>query len=318
MNCRNYLPLVLQAALLAACTAAEEPPQASLPAAETARTEFLREGAQEVSVFAFREQNGVFRYDTLYRDGWSPEGRMSVRMPYGRYKFLFVSGASAFAQEPSPLTRLTAWEEVAFRLREDAASEGTFLPAGELFLQYPAAAADSVYTLGNAGGTVGAKLSRAVCQIGIALKRGYRDGDGYMEVPYEKPRNILDDIARVEVRAASSGLRVSPAGSSGSAVVTASLDASACRELTEEGFVLLDGPFLLPPADGGELQLELDVTPAEGSPLAPKQLRLAGEAGRNERLEVTLWVTAGYPEIGVEIRVAPIGRTQEGDTGIWE
>lgn len=72
------------------------------------------------------------------------------------------------------------------------------------------------------------------------------------------------------------------------------------------------------PAGGEAIDLLLSVVPATGATLQPTQLRLAGKAERNKRLDVTLWITSGYPVIGVEIDVAPIDREQEGDWGIWE
>ena len=66
------------------------------------------------------------------------------------------------------------------------------------------------------------------------------------------------------------------------------------------------------------MTLDLSVVPAEGAALQPVQLHLTGRAERNKRLDITLWITSGYPVVGVEIRTAPIEREQEGDTGIWE
>ena len=93
-------------------------------------------------------------------------------MPAGQYKFLFVSGAGEnLALEPAPLTGQTTWEQTAFTLREDPAAPGMYLPADDLFLQFPAADADAVYTLGGADVTVSARLTRAVSRIGVTVKR---------------------------------------------------------------------------------------------------------------------------------------------------
>ena len=220
--------------------------------------------------------------------------------------------------EPDPIDRQTAWEEVAFALRENAEVPGTCLPADELFLQYPASDADAVYTVGGRDLTVPATLRRAVCRIEVSVRRGYRDGRQYVEVPYEKPHSVLDEVERIELSAGNTGLRVNPSGSGGTAVVTAVLAAADYAELTDGGFVRLEGPFVIPPADGGEVTLDLSVVPAEGAALQPVQLHLTGRAECNKRLDITLWITSGYPVVGVEIRTAPIEREQEGDTGIWE
>ena len=305
---------------VAACTACAEPETANtVPNQETTRVTLRREGAADVSVYAFRLQGERFLFDTLFREGWTSDGRMSVRMPSGRYKFLFASGAAGrLVLEPEPLTRQTAWEDASFVLRENAEVPGTRCPADELFLQYPASEAEAIYTVGGTDLTVPATLRRAVCRIEISVKRGYHDGTRYVEVPYGGAQSVLDEIDRIELSAGGTGLRVNPAGSSGTATVAARLAAADYTELTDGGFIRLEGPFVIPPANGGEVGLDISVVPVSGAALQPVRLHLAGQAERNKRLDITLWITSGYPVIGVEIRTAPIEQEQEGDTGIWE
>lgn len=310
--------LALTLLILAAC-AEPEPSADPLPASAATRVMLQRQGTDEVSVYAFRRQGTSFLFDTLYREGWTADGRLQVRMANGSYKFLFVSGADeGFVSQPMPITQQTAWEDVAFALRANNAVSGTCLPAGELFLQYPPSAAHTVYTVGGSGLTVPARLTRAVCRIGIALKRGYREGAGYVEIPYAKPHSVLEEIERVEITARNTGRSITPDGSSGSATVAATLLTTDYTELTDSGFVLLDGPFILPPAEGSEIDLDISVVPSAGASLRPVRLQLTGSAERNKRLDITLWIASSYPEIGVEIHTAPIEREQEGDSGIWE
>ncbi len=318
MKIRYCTAVVLASVAFAACS---EPTQETVVASGSAETRVTlqREGTQDVSVYAFRGQGDTFLYDTLFRDGWTPDGILKVHMPSGRYKFLFVSGAGEhLALEPAPLIGQTSWEQTAFSLRPDPDAPDAYLAADELFLQFPASDADAVYTLGGTNTKVSARLTRAVCRIGITLKRGYRDGTGYVEVPYPLPHSVLDEIDRIELTAGNTGLRVRPDGSSGQASVRATLLAADYAELTEQGFVRLDGPLVIPPAGGEPVALDLSVVPAAGSPLQPARLQLTGKAERNKRLDVTLWITSGYPAIGVEIDIAPIDREQEGDAGIWE
>ena len=163
--------LILAAAVCAACS---EPERADGgPNPQTTRVTLRREGAADVAVYAFRRQGDRFLFDTLFREGWTSDGRMSVRMPNGQYKFLFASGAAdRLVLAPEPLTRQTAWEEVHFALRENAEAPGTCCPADELFLQYPASDADAIHTVGGADLTVAATLRRAVCRIEVSVKRG--------------------------------------------------------------------------------------------------------------------------------------------------
>lgn len=318
MNYRKFTAFVLAAVACAACS---EPERENGPAPATGSTRVVlqQEATRPVDVYAFRLQDGTFRFDTLFREGWTPQGTLSVRMPNGRYRFLFAAGGGAnLSLAPTPVEGQTSWDDVAFTLRESAVTSGTYLPADDLFLQYPAANAAKEYTLAGTELTVPAALTRAVSRIRIFVKRGYRNGEDYVEVPYAAPHSALEQIDRIELTAANAGLRVRPDGSYGTASVDAALDAAEYAELTPDGFVRLDGPLVIPPADGADVALELTVVPAAGVSLQKKQLKLTGKAERNMNLDVTLWLTSDYPTIGVEIRTAPIEAAQDGDSGIWE
>ncbi|WP_418983374.1 hypothetical protein [Alistipes sp.] len=320
MNYRIITGFVLAAAAFAACSEREGDASPSpAPDGTSTRVELLGEGIGNGTVYAFRRQDDRFLFDTLFRAGWNPQGSRSVRMRRGDYRFLFASGEGEnLSLTPASLTRATTWEEAAFALRADDAAAGVCFPADELFLQFPAADAERIYTVGSSNVSVSARLTRAVSQIGVTLKRGYRDGAGYVEVPYTAPHSVLDEIERVDLTVSGAGRSVRPDGYAGTAAVSASLATADYTELTEQGFVRLDGPFILPAADGAPVALTLAVTPAAGSALQPVEVTLEGLAERNKRLDVTLWITSGYPVVGVEIRTMPIGQEQNGDEGIWE
>lgn len=314
MKLRKYTLSLLAAVAMAACS---EPNNTAAPDPDLpGRITLLREGAQQITAYAFRRQGDRFLFDTLFREGWSSAGRLSVRMRSGSYKFLFAGGEGENLPL-LPLSRQTAWEEIAFTLKE-ATAPGSYLPADELFLQFPAADAEKVYTVADTEQTVRSRLTRAVCRIVVVLKRGYRDGGQYVEVPYPSQQSVLDQVGGVELAASGTGLSVNPAGTTGTATVWASYSAADFTALSETGFARLEGPFVLPSADGGEIVLNLKIEPAPGAALAASQLQLSALAERNKQLEVTLWVTSAYPEIGVEIQTVPIEDEQQGDTGIWE
>ncbi len=316
MKLGKYMLSVLAAALLAAC--AEPENEAMTRTDEGTRITLFGEGSHEVTAYAFRKQGDRFLFDTLFREGWTADGRLSVRMRSGSYKFLFAGGGEDLALQPDPLTRQSAWEEVAYALREDDTAPGSYLPAGELFLQFPAADAETIYTVSGTDQTVRARLSRAVCRILITLKRGFKEGSRYFEAPYAAPQSVLDGIGRIEMTASGTGLCATPAGSCGTAVVRTAFSAGDFTVLPETGFARVEGPYLLPPADGGTIVLDLTVLPATGAALAPAQLQLNAPAERNKQIDVTLWITSGYPAVGIEIDTSPIDEERTGDAGVWE
>lgn len=320
MNYSKYMGFVLSALCLAACS---EPERAMAPSGTGAgESELLLQHAgplEGVSVFAFRRTEDRFLYDTLFRGNWDTQGRMSVRMRNGDYKFLFTEGAGAALKlMPEPLTKQTAWEEAVYALQPDASGAGYSLPADELFLQSPAAVAETVYTVQGERQTVSARLTRAVGRVDVVLKRGYKNGDTYIEVPYTAPHHILEQVAGLELEIDGVGSQLTAAGSTGTAKTRVRFDAASDAELTDEGFARFEGPFVVPPAGGTPVQVDVKVTPAAGSPVPAAQVGVAGTVERNQRLEVTLWITSDYPTFDVEVRLTPITDEQDGDTGVWE
>lgn len=302
--------------MAAACSeSGTEPPQRSVSPSAGGTQVFLQQQAgREPSVYAFRLDGDAYRCDTCLCEGWKPDGTLRAHLPQGKYKFLFAEGVgSNLTPVPDPLVGAT-WEQAVFERTAD--DEGGRLPSDELFLQGADDAAQ-VYELGSAPVTVRAELKRAVGRLTLAVKRGYRDGESYREVPYTSPQSVLDALERVDLRIAGSALRVGVAGGSGEADVVASLLLTAAAP-DADGFVRLDGPFLIPPAGDEPVRLELELVPAAGSPLKHTTLRKEGKVERNKQLEVTLWITTVYPSIAVEITQRPIGDSQEGDSGVWE
>ena len=66
MNNRIHTTIILAAAAFAACSGLERAD--IVPATKTSRIMLVREGAADVSVYAFRRQGAVFLFDTLLGD----------------------------------------------------------------------------------------------------------------------------------------------------------------------------------------------------------------------------------------------------------
>lgn len=319
MKLLHSFALLSAAILTGACTSSErEAP--GLPAPEPGSTDVVlqKQGAREdLTAYVFRLDGDAYRLDRVLSDGWSADGTLRVYLPDGSYRFLFAEGGGSTLQPvPAPLDG-AAWEEVCFERKTDPARPDTWLPTGELFLQKPDEARRE-YLLAGTRLTVPAKLTRAVCEVVLNLKRGYpKPQGGYTEVPYTTPHTVLDQIDRVALTVTGSALRVGIGGGSGTAEVHAELSASQAV-LSDDGFARITGPMLIPPADGTDVGLHLAVTPTENASIAPAELDLKGPCVRNQRLEVTLWITSAYPTIGVEVDLTPITDEQAGDSGIWE
>ena len=82
MNNGIHTTIILAAAAFAACSGSVRADIA--PVTETSRIMLVREGAADVSVYAFRREGAVFLFDTLFREGWTPDGKLSVRQRGGR------------------------------------------------------------------------------------------------------------------------------------------------------------------------------------------------------------------------------------------
>lgn len=320
-NMKPVLYIVAAAALLGSCSEhAGEEGYTPVSPDQTRQITLRQTYGADASVLVFREEEGRFLYDTLFNGGWSPEGRMTVRLPNGEYRFLFSHGAGTnLALTPAtPQKGVTAWEDISFTLAGNPSSGGSCMPADELYLQYPATDAEKVYSLRGAPQTVEAQLHRAVGQVGLILKRGYIEGGKYVELPYENSRNILEDAGSLTIEIDSSGKSVTPDGTSGTARILYSMERGSQKEITPEGFAKFDGPFIIPPADRQPVPIKVSVQPAPGSAMPASTLSMEGTVERNKRLEITLWFTSVYPEIGISIDTLPIEEVEYGDSGIWE
>lgn len=315
MYARILFGSLLGGALLSAC-AEQEPLSPPVPGRDVPNVEIeTRAAGRPVSIYVFRQGGDGFRFDTLLGENWPADGRLRAALPRGEYRFLFAGGADGVKVSPEPLLPGTALEAFGFEAVEDG-QQGYVLLAGELFLQSPAGA-DSVYRVGNEVTSVSGRLTRAVGRVDVVLKRGYRDGDSYVPVPYAEGENILRHFASVELDIAGVGTRVTPWESAGEARVRTVLDAAA-GELSPEGFASLEGPYVIPPQGEGELTVTLTLNRPAGDVRTPVSSAVRGKLGRNERLEIVLWLDVAEPTVGVTVRTEPMSAVADGDTGIWE
>lgn len=280
-----------------------------------ARSVNFAAGTDDVEVLIFGRNDTYFTYLGRVSQGWDAEGKTSVGLEVGDYKFLFYKSARLNTQVSPGLQAGTKAEEVKIVLREDAAHPDYHLPADEVFLPETLEMAERIYEI-RGGETVRNTLTRAVGRIVVELKRGASENGVIDSLPYEEGSNILDDIEGITLDISNVGEAVSPAGASGSTrTLWVSSEASV---FPESGFAVFDGPFVFPPEDAGETTVVLTLFPKAGSAFPEMVQTVQGKVERNKKLVITLWVTSTYRFIGITVHTDPISETTEGDQGIWE
>lgn len=269
------------------------------------------------TVFVFRKEGNSFLYYSTITEGWSAQGEVKTSLPMGKYKFLI---AQTFGEncllDPNPLLPGTAYEEIKFEVKPDAANPGYLLAADELYLP-EADVADSIYAIERES-TVSCTLKRAVSQLLVSVKQGYKEGTEFISVPYPSGHSVADLIRDIEIE-------VSGIGNFTNAFQTMGTGKSLFRfsvrqeEITPEGFAEITGPFIFPPSNAGkEIGLKVILYPEDGSPFPLTERQFTGIAGRNEQLEIRLWLNTAYKLIDITLERTPISAEAAGDQGIWE
>lgn len=273
-------------------------------------------GSDHVSVFIFRENQSLFSYYSVVNSGWSPEGKVTVALPLGNYKFLFTGPfGTRSSLSPDPLTSDSRFEDIRFLAKEE--TSGFVLPVDELFLQDPQLA-DSIYQIRQPA-TVSCLLKRVTSEAVFILKRGYPDGNEYRPLPYSDGKNILNHIQALDVTLENVATTLNLQGTDGSGKLHVTLTPADQDSLTGEGFVVFQGIKVFPSPTGISSRISLSLTPAPGSSYPTLTLpELTGTFMKNKKLLVTIWVTSTYQYIGITVNTEDISQQTNGDLGIWQ
>lgn len=309
-----FLPMMLSCSGQEELTDSSGGPEENLPAG-IARVAFQSD-PQPQCLYIFRKEGDSFRYDSTINTGWSADGKLTTRLLLGDYKFLFTGEQNAQVDVfPSPLTPDVAPEQLRFVARTDNEHPGYLLSTGELFLPEPDVAA-KVYTI-QGNDEIACTLKRKVSQLEFVLKRGYKEGNEYIPLPYDKGDNVLEMVKELRVEISGVARECNFNGTSGKGNMIATYSASERQSIDEQGFATFAGPFVFPPANAnGEVNLKITLVPITGSPYKP--LSLKGKLEANRKLEVNLWLNSSYFDIGVTIHNGPITERTDGDAGVWE
>lgn len=275
-------------------------------------------GNEDISLYIFREQEGVFRYDSTVNIPAMNGGKKSVRLALGRYKFFFASLLGKYMDfHPFPLDSETTLDQLQYISRVDPENEGCILPADEVYLPEPSEI-DSIYVI-RGGEEIKSKLKRRVAQFSFVLKRGYEKGGKYVSLPFAEGQNILDNFQKMEVRIADVGEIIDYKGVYGKGVISESYTVETCDSLDREGYAYFTGPFVVPPVSSSAT-LSFSLLPVDkyGGVAAKMEKKLTVPLERNEHLQVTLWINGNWQDIIVTIDRRPISEMAAGDSGIWE
>lgn len=316
---RTTLLSLLALLMLSSCSEQEEPAFGSSGGTENVPAGVSRvlfkTGPQSQSIYIFRKEGDVFRYDSIINSGWSDQGTATARLKLGDYKFLFVGPLKGNLDVlPATLNKTVTWEQLSFTSRQDDGHENGILPAEELFLPEPEVA-DSVYTI-SGDDEIACTLKRRVSQLVFAVKRGSKDGDIYVPQPFAGGQDILSMINKLEVEIYGVARSCNYAGTSGTGNVFRTYSASVDGSTDPDGFVTFTGPFVFPPSDGSEVRLKITLGKPSGETYPPVEITRKLEA--NRQLEVNLWMSSSQYDIGVTVHTSPISQETEGDKGVWE
>lgn len=288
--------------------------QESIPAG-IAKVSFRNGEQSPQCVYVFRKDGNSFRYDSKIDTGWSAEGELITRLAVGEYKFLFTGPLNGRLDVlPASLNHSVTIEQLRFVSQTDPTDAEGILPAEELFLPEPQIA-DSVYSI-RGGDKISCSLRRRVAQLDFILKRGFKEGDTYIPLPYKDSHNILEMVKELRVEISGVARECNYSHTSGAGNVFCSYDASTPNNIDTQGFATFNGPFVFPPNDGKEVRLTLSLISWSGHTFQPLQLVSKLEA--NRKLQVNLWLNSSSFDIGVVIHNLPISERTEGDSGVWE
>lgn len=273
---------------------------------------FLQE-KEDVSVLIFNENDSDFKYIKSITSGWSTDGKISTRLIFGKYRFLFIKSAginTSFSFDTN-----TSFDDIKIAAKDDPQNENYVLPVDEIWLPETREMAETIYTI-TGETTVYNKLTRAVSRIVIHLKRGSVENGEITEYPFPEGMNITENIKEIKLDINGVGGAVNFIGGVGSTKTQETLQESS--EITEDGFATFQGPFVFPPETQDLTTVDISIIPDKDSAFPEISTSVSGLLERNKKLEITLLVTDTYQLLDIVVDTNPITEVSQGDSGIWE
>ncbi len=269
-----------------------------------------------VSVLIFKENNNDFNYLRSIVSGWSIDGKVSTRLELDKYRFLFVKSAGTNTSfYPDPIDSNTSFDDIKIEAKTDSQNEGYVLPVDEIWLPETEELAKTIYTIVDET-TVHNKLTRAVSQIIVHVKRVANENGKITELPFASGKNITENIKEIKLDIDGVGEALDISGGIGSTKTKDVLD--QVTKIDDDGFATFDGPFVFPMAIAEQTEVNISVIPSDDSLFPEMKTSVNGLLERNKKLEITLLITSTYQLIDIIVDINPITEISQGDSGIWE
>ncbi len=274
-------------------------------------------GANDVEVFVFKQDDNGFMHLSTINSGWDENGRIKVQLENGDYKFLFYKSQKLYCDMfPAEMSPAVAFEHILWNGRaDDINGEGYILPTDEIWLPETFDMANLSYPI-QAATTVNNTLTRAVSQVMVHFRKG-------------NPENPDTRTGGVKTRAMNFGtLDIDIHGVGASAGVNGGIGSSKTRvilteALTNETITSYTGPFLFPSETGEDAIVTVTYTPGPDSDIPAFTKTVNGPLERNRKLEVTFWLEGEDPidegTLRVTVETIEMEDNEDlGDNGIWE
>lgn len=286
------------------------------PISESGSITFLQD-LEGVSVLIFKENDEEFKYVRSIDSGWSTDGKMSTRLMFGNYRFLFIksSGENTSFYSNSFNTAGASFDDMKIITRADFENENYVLPVDEVWLSETEQQAKTIYAIVDET-TVYNRLTRAVSKIMIHLKRVSIENGEIIEYPFSEGSNIAENIKEIRLDINGVGEAVNIKGGIGFTKTKVTLQEAI--EITEDGFATFEGPFVFPLSTPELSTVNISIIPYTNDISEQMNTSVNGLLERNKKLEITLLITNTDQLIDIIVDTNPITEKSDGDSGIWE
>lgn len=271
----------------------------------------------DVEVFVFKKDDNGFMHLSTINSGWDNNGRTTVNLENGDYKFLFHKSQLLNCDRfPAEMNPTVAFEHILWNCRaDDTNGEGYMLPTDEIWLPETFDMANLPYSI-QAATTVNNTLTRAVSQVMVHFRKGDPENPGTRAIG-AKTRAVNFGTLDIDIHGV--GQSASVNGGIGNSKTRVILN----EALTDELLTSFIGPYVFPSETGEDATVTVIYTPGPDSDIPGFTKTVSGPLERNRKLEVTFWIEDEEPidEGTLKVTVETIEMEDNddlGDNGIWE